>query len=392
MRILWVSNSPHVGTGYGVQTRLFVPRLQALGHEMAIHDFYGGEGGMREWNGIPLYPKAAHPYGQDIIPHWARHFNADIVITLIDAWVYNPAEWGDVRWVPWFPVDTHPLDGLVKKAVSNAFARINFSQHGVAMTEAAGLDTLYVPHGIETGVYKPRSQAECRKNLGWKNDTFVFGMVAANKGWPPRKCFPQVLDAFAKFREEHKDALLYLHSAMDTRFGGHDLAGHVRMLEIENFVLFQDPVLSWLNFPDDYMVTLYNAIDCLLSPSMGEGFGVPILEAQSCGIPVITGDWTAMSEITFSGKCIAKEDAESHWTPHLATQFVPHVDAIVEAMEWAYQRRGSPTWQESAREGALSYDADRVTQEYWKPALETIEAKLGRSHALQQKFREAVQV
>jgi hypothetical protein len=32
MRINWFSNSPWASTGYGVQTRLFVPRIRKLGH------------------------------------------------------------------------------------------------------------------------------------------------------------------------------------------------------------------------------------------------------------------------------------------------------------------------------------------------------------------------
>jgi hypothetical protein len=45
-------------------------------------------------------------------------------------------------------------------------------------------------------------------------DAFVVGMVAANQGSPVmhRKAFPQQFQAFAKFRETHKDAVLYVHT------------------------------------------------------------------------------------------------------------------------------------------------------------------------------------
>jgi glycosyltransferase involved in cell wall biosynthesis len=42
---------------------------------------------------------------------------------------------------------------------------------------------------------------------------------------------------------------------------------------------------------------LYNAAYALLFPSLYEGFGWPILEAQVCGCPVITSDRPPMTEV-----------------------------------------------------------------------------------------------
>ena len=66
MKINWFSNSPWASTGYGVQTRLFVPRIRKLGHQMSITAFYGLQGGKVNFGNIPVYPVVKHPYGQDI--------------------------------------------------------------------------------------------------------------------------------------------------------------------------------------------------------------------------------------------------------------------------------------------------------------------------------------
>lgn len=49
--------------------------------------------------------------------------------------------------------------------------------------------------------------------------------------------------------------------------------------------------------PANDLVKLYNAAECFLIVSLGEGFGLPILEAMSCGTPVITSDITACPEV-----------------------------------------------------------------------------------------------
>ena len=45
------------------------------------------------------------------------------------------------------------------------------------------------------------------------------------------------------------------------------------------------------------LVELYNMADCFVSASLGEGFGMPQLEAMLCGCPVVTAHNTAMIEV-----------------------------------------------------------------------------------------------
>lgn len=49
--------------------------------------------------------------------------------------------------------------------------------------------------------------------------------------------------------------------------------------------------------PDDDMVLLYNGAVFFLFPSIWEGFGLQVLEAFACGLPVITSDNTSLKEV-----------------------------------------------------------------------------------------------
>lgn len=375
MRIAWLANAPWAQTGYGVQTRLFVPRIRDLGYDMSIQAFYGLEGGQLSFDNIPVYPRLFHPYGQDIMGAHSKHFGADIMISLMDAWVMQPETLGTTRYCPWYPVDMQPLPPPVAAKVSQAFQPIVYSKFGERMSQAAGLDTRYVPHGCDTKSFKPKSKSVAREQLGWPQDRYIVGMVAANKGTPSRKAFPQNLEAFAQFKKTHPDALLYLHTnqSLHAEMQGVNLPELCMCLGIGDSILFADPYILTLGFNEEHMVNVYNAMDVLLAVSMGEGFGVPILEAQSCGTPVIIGDWTAMPELLFAGWAVAKEDADKWWTPLAAYQFVPRIPAITACLEQAYAHSGSDILAHNAREGAKAYDADRVTEKYWKPVLAEIE-------------------
>lgn len=88
MRLNWFSNSPAACTGYGCQTKLFVPRLaKLLDDGISITAFFGNQAGVLNIGGVKVYPNFKHPYGQDVIGAHATWDKADAIVTLLDAWV-----------------------------------------------------------------------------------------------------------------------------------------------------------------------------------------------------------------------------------------------------------------------------------------------------------------
>jgi len=382
MNIHWMSNAPWAATGYGNQTKVFLPRLQNLGHKMSATAFYGLEGAILNMNGINIYPKGYHPYGSDITAANAKMEKADIIISLIDTWVLNAGQMQlyNNRWIPWFPVDSEPLPPAVLDSTKEAYKRIVFSHFAEQMLDQAGLDYYFVPHGIETEKLNPRDRAESRKVLGISEDAYLVGMVAANKGVPSRKAFCEQIAGFKMLKDKHDDAILYLHT-YDGRGGQRDAINLEQYIEGIGLkrgkdVIFCDQYQYMLSFGEEYMAHAFSAMDVLMNVSMGEGFGIPIVEAQSCGTPVIVGDWTSMGELCFSGHKIDKLKAAPFYTALGAFQFLPRFEDIGLALIEEYEH---PSSREKAREGALAYDADLVAETYWKPVLEDIQTQLEQS-------------
>lgn len=376
----WFSNSPLASTGYANQTRHFVPLIKKLGHNISIHAFYGHDMGTAPffWNDIQITGRGFDLYGRDVLAGHAKAIKADIVITLIDAWIFDPLQMKEIRWVPYFPVDHDPIPKMVLDRVRYGFDRIVYSQFAQSQMEKNDIPTQYVPHGTDTQLFKPMKDkvVDFRNMIGIPDDKFVVGMVAANKGYPSRKAFEQNIAAFKELHDKHPDTFLYLHTW--TGEGGGDSVNLLDYcasigLKFGKDVAFCDQfVYTVTGFPDNYMNAMYNSLDVLLSVSRGEGFGIPILEAQSCGTPVIVGDWTSMPELCFGGWKVDKKESTPDFTRNGSYQFVPHIGAIADRLDAAYKMRGNAEYSRRARDGAEQYDVRKVTEKYWKPVLEKI--------------------
>lgn len=374
-RILWHSNAPWVPTGYGQQTGLFTPRLAAMGHDVVVSAYYGLQGAALDWNGVPVWPGGQDPHGNDTIgPYANQHLRGEgLIITLLDLWVMmKTTGMRGHRTAAWVPVDHDPVPPQTTMALLAHEARpVAMSRFGEEKLREAGFDPLYVPHGVDTSVYQPMDRAEVRAALQLPQDAFIVGMVAANKGTaPPRKAFPQALAAFKEFHRKHPDAILYLHTELlgGPTHVGMDLVHYIQQIGLpETAVRGVDQHAYQMGLAPEHVAAAYSAMDVLLSPSYCEGFGIPIVEAQACGTPVIVNSFSSMPELVGAGwQCDGRRD----WNELMQSWFqTPDVDSIVQCLERAY--RSSPgARRREAREFALGYDVDRVAAEFWKPALD----------------------
>lgn len=380
MKICWASNAPWTPTGYGQQTATFVPRFRDAGHDIAIAANYGLQGASMDWEGFRVYP-ASSEYSNDVIPaHAMHHFAGEpgLLMFLYDAWPLRSDLYEEMNTAIWCPVDHLPTPPLVIKHFKDyGSVPIAMSRFGEQQLQRSGLDPLYVPHGIDTTVYRPHPTREAKIKCGMDPDKFVVGIVANNKGaTPSRKAFPEMFTAFTVLNRIAPDTHLYVHANWQVKDG----------IDLQALAAARDIPVEAVTFADQYrylagsttpeqMAWIYSAFDVLLFTSMGEGFGIPALEAQACGTPIIVTDFSAQSELVAPDAGFTVE-GQPWWDELQKADFqIPMIEQIVEKLRFAYEYRDHLETRlgPAVREFALQYDADTVMTDYWIPVLAELE-------------------
>ena len=379
-----MSNAPWTNSAYGSQTGMLALRLAKAGHNVTITAMTGLSGQPTDWHGIRILPVGYAAYGNDVIgPHARRQFDGGpgLVIALYDAWVFDPQAFAGLAAAVWSPVHSQPMSLGDRMFYAATRAQpIAMSRYGEKQMKAAGLQPVYIPHGVDTGVFSPlddEDRAAARELLGVPAGAFLVTMVAANKGTsPPRKSWGEAFTAFSRFRKRHPEAVLFLHTLLDGGGFGIALQAIMDDLGIGDAVRVSDQhsLMTGL-FTPSYVAGLMGCSDVFLNPSSGEGFGVPAVEAQACGTPVIVGDNSAQTELCGSG-WLAK--CQRYWVHEdRAWWHVPEIGLILGALEKAHTFARRPVMRDKAREFALRYDVDTVFEKYWLPALAMLEQYSG---------------
>lgn len=376
-----ISNAPFCQSGYGVQTNLFTRLMQDAGHDVTIFGTFGHRGAVVKSGGIDVLPASLDQYGQDMLPAHIRHYKPDVALLLYDLWVYDDALLPPIT--AWSPVDSDPIAPMVAakyKRVKHAWAMSRFAEQQL---KQIGVESHYVPHGVDTRVYTPADRAGARKVWDTGEGTFLAVMVAANKGYPSRKSLDRVLKAWGRFVQRHPDAVLYLHTRASNAHDGIDLIQCAQFYGVSDRNLrFPDPYhFERGDYGPERMNALFNAADVLLAPSMGEGFGIPVIEAQSAGCPVIVSDFTAQSELAGPGYKVAIDDDDKVYTYYNTEWALPRPSRIEEALEWAFERKGDERLRANSRAFALEYDAKHVYETCMAPALEASAGENGLEQA-----------
>jgi glycosyltransferase involved in cell wall biosynthesis len=143
----------------------------------------------------------------------------------------------------------------------------------------------------------------------------------------------RVVDAFSRSKMSRDVRLVFTGEKTP------DLIAKIKRSGVAERVVFAGSV------PDNRMPSLYRGALALVFPSLYEGFGLPVLEAMSCGTPVITSNSSSLPEVAGgAGLLVNPESVEElasvidHLLSDEALQEELRTKGLLRAKEYTWER------------------------------------------------------
>lgn len=232
-------------------------------------------------------------------------FKPDILLAIGDIWDfshligvqqgYRDNVNNNFKSILWVTVDgewINPHWGDIVRSFDNI---VSFSKFGLnEIKKYSKRKFEYVYPGVDTKVFHPYDE-----NHKWDvasldiDKTFVGSIIGQNHD---RKNIPMALDIFSEFAEDKNDVFLFLATNPTSQFGN-NIFTVIKNNNLASKVAVVKNVNYFDGVRDDQINLLYNMSTFILNTSIGEGLGLPLLEAQAANCVPISTNYAAGAEI-----------------------------------------------------------------------------------------------
>ena len=349
MTKLLVLSDSGVPSGYGRITDEILTRLAKRGYEiMSASLMYDGLlPAVYEGQRLPYFVSSlgGHVNWPDLFAALVNAYQPDIIMVIQDApyaeTVRNgPFDWSRYGLVVITPVDGAPVYPQWVEMLKKADGTLSISQFGVDEHRKAGIPSELCRPGMNPNVFYRMPDADrlaVRAKLGIEPDAFVLGTVAMNQG---RKDYGHMLEAFFRFATDKPNAR-YLINADAISPAGWDLNQLCQQHGWDTGkLLFKAQCEQRSVFE---LRERYNVMDAHVVLAHREGFGLPLVEAQACGVVSMALDWCSGPEVCSGGYGVlipAVKDEYGDYTGYStwggAFDKFPDRKAFVEALQRLY--------------------------------------------------------
>lgn len=185
---------------------------------------------------------------------------------------------------------------------------------GKKITQSDKFKVIHNAVDYEKFKFNKNIRNKLRKELNVSDNTILLGNVAR---FEKQKNHSFLIDVFYQYQKKIDDSMLLL---IGTGTLEKEIAEKVRKLNIENKVIF----LGFKNNVNEYM----NAIDYFVFPSLFEGLGLVLIEAQANGIPCFTSNNVVPSEVKITDylKFIELNNNAEEWSNQIIETSTKRID------------------------------------------------------------------
>ena len=309
---------------------------------------------------VPIYTPSHHrlePFTLpvELLPVWPDLLHSPDFILPVRrnyAGVVTVHDLAFLRFPQWVTADAARYYGRVRQAVRSAERVIAVSE----CTRRDVLELLQVPPEKVRVIYEaagadfrpldiPATSREFKgRHLAPKRFALFVGTIE------PRKNLPTLLRAFRAMMDRHPDLEPHprLVIAGEQGWLSESVFGLVHELHLSQEVAFIGRVS-----PEE-LLWLYNAARLLAFPSLYEGFGLPPLEAMSCGTPVIATRAGSVPEVVGEASLLVDPQDVEGWAETIARLWSD------EALQGTLRARGLErathfSWERAAQETLAIY-------------------------------------
>lgn len=285
--LVWVSDYPLSGSGFGTVSYEMTKRLD----NYQIYILSLG------YQGVPIkvQPKVEimplSSVGQ--LNYYMDKLKPDISLIHHSFYFLEQMQKIELRGkkVVYIPVEGEPLPLNYKGLLTNFDLVLTPSMYSQSILKNAGLDAKVIPHGVDTSFFVPGEKEE------WKETR--FGFLGQND---IRKQIPRIMEAYARLSK----GILTIAASND---GSYNLLSEAKNLNIAP--IFIEKKFHGLPMTSENLKTFYQSLSIYITAST-EGFGLPALEAASCGVCNICLDHGASREVMGPGAVYCPPESFLH--------------------------------------------------------------------------------
>lgn len=341
----------HFPSGYTVSSEHLIRNLNLQGAKIAYQCIRGVVNNLIEPDLRILGFPNRHPYSYD---------RPEVVYSVADNFVHNSGKYKigytmlEVNGIPQHWVKNCNLMNEIW--VPSHFNYETFRNSGVTVPIHV------MPLGIDPNVFYP-------KPITTPDDNFTFLYVMC---WQDRKKPNHLIEAFLKAFEGKKDVVLLCKINSTPNINVYEEMKKLGIPELGTKIkIIQNP-----SFTHHQMASLYNSVDCLIHPTRGEGWGMPILEALACGIPAIATAWGGQTDFLNENtgypirvkKLVETNSTDLHYKGFSWAE--PDLDHMIELMQFVYANR------EAVRAQSIKTASKIIKQWTWTKSAQQIISRL----------------